>query len=118
MVCPKCGGKIRVTDTFPTENNEIYRHRKCDVCCYSFYTVEFEVEYSEQLGREIYNTPRATKHRNKRKAVSEKQKRLNDLRKQAFDIVCPKCEDCLCDGRDSDCHEIHKWINKQIKKEK
>lgn len=44
MKCPKCAGDVRVRDTTYTEENEIYRRRKCLDCGHVFYTMEFEIE--------------------------------------------------------------------------
>lgn len=50
MVCPKCNGKVTVIDTVQdTDNNEIYRKRKCCNCEYIFYTTEFEVRKTPQF---------------------------------------------------------------------
>jgi transcriptional regulator NrdR family protein len=44
MNCPKCSGAVMVRDTTYTEENEIYRRKKCRECGHVFYTMEFEVE--------------------------------------------------------------------------
>ncbi len=51
MLCPKCNShNVNVVDVVKIEQlNEIYRKRKCHDCNYMFYTIEFEVEYDEQL---------------------------------------------------------------------
>jgi transcriptional regulator NrdR family protein len=44
MTCPKCNGKIKVIDSaHNTDDNEMYRRRKCLECGHTFYTTEFEV---------------------------------------------------------------------------
>lgn len=109
MTCPKCGGGARVVDTFPTENNEVYRRRRCDDCWNAFYTIEFEVEDTKELEKELRDTPRRARHR---------KPTIRDLRIQAFNTVCPNCKDCQCDGLDADCKKIKRWIDKQIQKGK
>lgn len=50
MVCPRCGGKIRVVDSVNnTDENETYRRKKCDDCELVFYTTEYEVRRDQQL---------------------------------------------------------------------
>ena len=117
MVCPRCNSKIRVVDTFQTCGNETYRRKKCDACSYAFYTIEFEVDYSEELERELYDTPRRARHRQNSPIYDEKRRRVKELYKQAFGTICSKCSDCLCDGLDTDCKKIKRWVNRQIEKE-
>ena len=117
MVCSKCNGKVRVADTFQTNNNETYRRKKCEDCSYNFYTIEFEVEYSEELEKELYDTPRRVKNRKARPIAEEKKRRIRDLRRQAFGKICPDCSDYICDGLDEDCPKIQRWVEKQMKKE-
>jgi transcriptional regulator NrdR family protein len=52
MTCAKCGGKMRGKTTHYTDENEIVRMRKCATCGHTVHTLEFEVDYSEDL-REI-----------------------------------------------------------------
>lgn len=40
MVCPKCGGKVTVSDTMHGFDNDTYRRRKCLECGYLFHTIE------------------------------------------------------------------------------
>lgn len=55
MKCPKCNGKVYVTDTTNNdEDHEIYRRRVCKECGKIFYTTEFEVEYTDDFAK-IYN---------------------------------------------------------------
>lgn len=49
MTCPKCGGRMLGKDTRYTPENETIRKRKCDKCGNIMYTLEFEVELTEQL---------------------------------------------------------------------
>lgn len=60
MKCPKCGGKSTVKDTLHTEENETYRRIKCsdESCGYIFYTVEYEVEDSDALRKELFKCDR------------------------------------------------------------
>lgn len=60
MKCPKCSGKIQVTDTVHTADNEIYRKRKCLSCGRFFYTTEFEVEVTAEFLEEWYKAYRRT----------------------------------------------------------
>lgn len=56
MKCPKCGGKVFVTDTAQhTDANETYRRKMCQSCQNPFFTVEFEIENTKEL-RAIWNT--------------------------------------------------------------
>lgn len=52
MVCPKCGGDVRSTNTVQAEHNETFRSRKCRDCGHLIYTVEFEVEPNKQFKKE------------------------------------------------------------------
>lgn len=52
MRCPKCSGAVRAIDTRRTEENEIYRKRKCVACRHVFYTLEFEVENNSAFQKE------------------------------------------------------------------
>jgi hypothetical protein len=49
MKCPKCFGPVRVCDTTYTEENEIYRRKRCRNCGSIVYTLEFEVENNSAL---------------------------------------------------------------------
>lgn len=54
MNCPKCGGKVVVTDNaHNTDTNEIYRKKKCLVCNHRFTTIEFEVEQDKKFKSEF-----------------------------------------------------------------
>lgn len=64
MVCSKCGGKTGVVDNSNTDD-EIYRIRMCKSCKRRFYTVEYEVEYSEDLIK-TWNLHSRQRHRNKK----------------------------------------------------
>lgn len=52
MICPECGGKIKVMETAQTENNETYRRKKCLECGRLIFTAEYEVEPTEQFRTE------------------------------------------------------------------
>ena len=52
MLCPKCKSKIVTINTVNSENNEVFRQRKCTVCGYSFFTSEFEIEDNPQFRKE------------------------------------------------------------------
>ena len=60
MVCPRCGGKIGVVDSVHnTDENEIYRKRKCKDCELIFYTTEFTIRRDEKFIREWYRYHRS-----------------------------------------------------------
>lgn len=69
MVCSKCGGKTKVIDNSNTDE-EIYRLRVCTSCNRRFYTVEYEVEYTESLIN-TWNLHSRQRHRNKK--IKEKK---------------------------------------------
>lgn len=48
MVCPKCGGKVGVIDTFHYRTT-VYRRRKCQKCKCTFHTSETIVEYTDDV---------------------------------------------------------------------
>lgn len=55
MKCPKCGGKFSpVKNTTVTEENEVYRRRRCKSCGHTFYTIEFKVEENELFMNDWY----------------------------------------------------------------
>lgn len=68
MKCPKCAGEVRVRDTTYTEENEIYRRRKCLDCGHVFYTMEFEVEASPEFRKEWRKFHRTAKPNYNRKS--------------------------------------------------
>lgn len=50
MKCSKCGSdNLRVMDTFPYLDEEVYRRRKCLDCGELIYTVEYEVECNDEF---------------------------------------------------------------------
>jgi transcriptional regulator NrdR family protein len=63
MTCPKCNGKIQVSDTVHNEKeNEIMRKRDCRRCGYQFFTIEYEVIVNQKFLEEwdIHHRKRAT----------------------------------------------------------
>lgn len=53
MICPKCGGKIRVADLVHNKNeNATYRRRECTECGHKFYTTESEIEKTSEFWRD------------------------------------------------------------------
>lgn len=53
MTCPKCNGRLLVTDNAHNdEMNETYRRKKCTNCEHVIYTTEFEVDYDENFQKE------------------------------------------------------------------
>lgn len=68
MVCPKCGGKTTVfNNCFNPETNEEYRRRRCKTCNYTFFTMEFEVEYTRQFDKDWVKHHRCTAYNEKRR---------------------------------------------------
>ena len=72
MICPKCGEKTTVVDnSFNPGTNELSRRRRCKVCNHEFFTIEFEVECTEQFNKDWYDHHRTTaltiERRNRRK---------------------------------------------------
>lgn len=57
MNCPKCNGKIIVSDIVHNDDTqETYRKKKCIDCGHVFYTVEFITEETRQFRRDwIYH---------------------------------------------------------------
>lgn len=73
MNCPKCKGKLTVCDTVDVEGtNEIYRKRKCLECGHIFFTVEFEVDYTEDFEEIWSKNHRKTKAYWAKKAAQSK----------------------------------------------
>lgn len=55
MICPKCFDDATVIDTVKNvDNNEVYRKLKCKSCGHKFYTLEYEVEYSNNF-KKLWN---------------------------------------------------------------
>lgn len=68
MICPKCGGKTTVEDnSFNPDTNELSRRRRCKACNHEFFTMEFEVECTEQFKKDWYDNHRTTVHTIKRR---------------------------------------------------
>lgn len=66
MVCPRCGGRVGVTDVVNNEKeNETYRRKRCASCHKEFFTVEFEVIENERFRREWIDW--------RRKSIGEKK---------------------------------------------
>ena len=61
MTCPKCDGKLKIRSTLLSDENEVYRQKKCLSCGYLFYTIEFEVENNKLLQKHL-NDIRVTKY--------------------------------------------------------
>lgn len=49
MRCPKCGYLAPVRNNTTTDDNEVFRRRRCRHCGHTFYTIEFEVEDNDLL---------------------------------------------------------------------
>lgn len=76
MVCPECGGKTTVFDSsFNPETNEYSRRRRCLVCNFKFFTMEFEIEWTEQFEEDWVKNHRLTAHN------EERRKRRNAKRR-------------------------------------
>lgn len=93
MRCPKCASeKTYVVDGAPnSETNEYYRRRRCAQCSHVFFTIEFDVEETEQFREDWKKSHRAWKASEK-----EKQKRRDKLarekRNEPGSNRCAKCE--------------------------
>lgn len=65
MVCTVCGRDVRVTDTLPSDDNCIYRRRKCLECGHSFFTMEIEIDildrYHSQNWKRAYELKEKTR---------------------------------------------------------
>lgn len=62
MTCPKCHGiHIVVKDAMPLGDDRIYRYRKCNMCGYSFRTVEILVPDTQEH-RDGYGEAYAIRH--------------------------------------------------------
>lgn len=48
MTCPVCGGSTKVTYTYTNEDN-IVRVRKCEICGYRFRTIETDEDIYQRL---------------------------------------------------------------------
>lgn len=67
MICPKCKGKVTVTDTVNNnEGNETLRERTCNVCGHIFYTTEY-ITYLDQAFQDDWK-----KYYRKRKVKKER----------------------------------------------
>ena len=54
MTCPECGGKTKVVDIVHNPDAyEDYRKRVCKDCDYTFYTIEYDIDYADI--RKIWN---------------------------------------------------------------
>ena len=68
MKCPECNGNTGVLDgTLVKVDNEKFRHRRCKVCGYTFWTSEVVIEETEDIVRLIHENHRAREHYRKRK---------------------------------------------------
>ena len=56
MTC-ECGGKFVVTDSY-TENQKVYRRRKCDTCGEPMFTIEMETARSSKVKQMLNSKPR------------------------------------------------------------
>lgn len=62
MVCPKCKGKIYVTDSVHNKKeNETYRLKKCINCSHTFFTVECEVIQNQRFKEDWFKNHRSRK---------------------------------------------------------
>lgn len=56
VTCTRCGGNSAVKDTRPNiHDKEVYRQRKCKSCGRIFYTIEREIQASDQFMKRWYN---------------------------------------------------------------
>lgn len=52
MMCPKCGGKSKVINSrlAMDQDEEVrVRCRRCEDCAHTFYTIEYEIDFSQGL---------------------------------------------------------------------
>jgi transcriptional regulator NrdR family protein len=68
MNCPKCGqngkGVVRTTGSFYDEkNSEFYRKCTCSKCKAQFFTIEYEIEYSDDLEKKCTPLPKNNNER-------------------------------------------------------
>ena len=93
MLCPKCGCEKTHTfdNAFNPETNESYRRRRCTECSHAFFTVEFEVEETEQFGEDWKKWRRAQEA-----LAKEKKQRLDkksrNKRNEPGRNRCAKCK--------------------------
>lgn len=67
MICPKCKGKLQVTDSVHNDNeNETYRLKKCISCNHTFFTVEYEVIQNQRFEEDW-----AEHHRDRKKYLKK-----------------------------------------------
>ena len=65
MYCPTCGGVLVACETITnTDDQEVYRKRRCSGCGYEFYTVEYEVIANDSFMNELKKWQRITWKRN------------------------------------------------------
>ena len=77
MICSMCGGQVSVTDSANKPDGEVYRRRKCKGCGRIFYTIEFEVEKTDQLMAEWYEY--RYKDNNLKQILKAKARKSEDL---------------------------------------
>lgn len=97
MICPKCGGKTRVTDnSHNNQENETYRQRFCVDCSHVFYTAEIEVDDNPGF-REAY----ASNHRKRNMGfcgIPEPTRGLNPSEmREAIDLYKKSKTDPVCE---------------------
>ena len=62
MTCPKCNGKLQITDIVHNpKEHETYRLKKCRSCKYIFFTVEYEVIQNRRFAEDWAEYHRAHK---------------------------------------------------------
>lgn len=73
MICPECGGTVGTYETRHEEKeNEVYRLRKCKVCEYTFFTIEFQTEVNDEFMKVWASISRC--HKNVLKAKEARKK--------------------------------------------
>lgn len=81
MKCPKCGYTTKVFDnSFNEKKNELYRHRRCEYCDQTFYTVEKIMVDCDSNKEKFWKNHRSAKFKEtqalKKMLNSEKVRRL------------------------------------------
>lgn len=71
MKCPKCDGKLKTIDTVHTDENEIYRKRKCSDCGHIIYTAEYIVFPNQEFLDEYHEAYRRRSKSAKKKETSK-----------------------------------------------
>lgn len=50
--CPKCEGLLKIRDYSKSSDGDLYRRRVCNKCGHTIFTIEFEVEQTEDFKKD------------------------------------------------------------------